>query len=164
MGDASPEKRGCRAAEPPNKNFNFDWWNMNIEYCVNKPITMDQFIGLLRETTLGGRRPLENREVVQGMLDHADLLVTAWEEDKLVGVARSVTDFYYCCYLSDLAVSESVQARGIGKELIRQTFHALKPGCKIFLVSAPQAVDFYPKIGFTHHPSAWMMASVDELK
>ena len=157
-------KPGGRAAEPPNEKLQLWLMDMNIQYFVNKPITMDQFTGLLKETTLGGRRPLENQECIQGMLDHADLLITAWSDDKLVGVARSVTDFHYCCYLSDLAVSESVQARGIGKELIRQTFGALKPGCKIFLVSAPQAVDFYPKIGFTYHPSAWMMASADELR
>lgn len=137
---------------------------MDIQYCVNEPITMHQFIGLLRETSLGGRRPVENQECIQGMLDHADLLVTAWSGDTLVGVARSVTDFHYCCYLSDLAVSESVQARGIGKELIRMTFGALMPGCKMFLLSAPQAVDFYPKIGFTQHPSAWLMASAQDLR
>ncbi|WP_022666354.1 GNAT family N-acetyltransferase [Desulfospira joergensenii] len=137
---------------------------MDIQYLVNRPITEAQFAGLLQETTLGARRPLENHECIQGMLDHAGLLITAWSGDKLVGAARSVTDFHYCCYLSDLAVSESVQAQGIGKELIRRTFGALKPGCKIFLLSAPQAEAFYPKIGFTRHHSAWLMSGVEELR
>jgi ribosomal protein S18 acetylase RimI-like enzyme len=137
---------------------------MEIEYALNKPISAEQFIALLEETTLGARRPTDNRDCIQGMLDNADLLVTAWHGQKLVGIARSVTDFYYCCYLSDLAVSESIQGKGIGKELIRQTFTQLKAGCKLILLSAPQAVDYYPYIGFTQHNSAWLMSSMDELK
>jgi N-acetylglutamate synthase-like GNAT family acetyltransferase len=137
---------------------------MEIKYSVNRKITLHQFINLLKETTLGDRRPINNEECIQGMLDNSNLTVTAWLNDTLVGVARSVTDFHYCCYLSDLAVSESVQSQGIGKELIRQTFKALTPGCKVILLSAPQAVDYYPKIGFTKHNSAWYMSSIEELK
>lgn len=86
---------------------------------MNKPITVEQFVQLLSETTLGPRRPLNNHECLAGMLEHADILVTAWAGERLIGVARSVTDFHYCCYLSDLAVSESVQKGGVGQELIK---------------------------------------------
>jgi len=137
---------------------------MNVRYTINQSISVKQFVDLLKETTLGERRPIENEKRIKGMLDNADLTVTAWSDDKLVGVARSITDFHYCCYLSDIAVSESVQSKGIGRELIRQTFDAINPGCKIILLSAPQATDFYPKIGFTKHHSAWLMSSVEELK
>jgi GNAT superfamily N-acetyltransferase len=137
---------------------------MTIRYAVNQHITAEQFIGLLKETTLGGRRPVDNLERIQGMLDHANLTVTAWLEDKLVGIARSVTDFYFCCYLSDLAVSETIQASGVGKELIRRTFLELKPGCTLNLLAAPQAVNYYPKIGLTQHNSAWLLADIAALK
>lgn len=137
---------------------------MNIKYHTNAPITKEQFVDLLSETTLGARRPIDNLVCIQGMLDHADLLISAWLDNKLVGIARSVTDFHYCCYLSDLAVAESVQAQGVGKELIRQTFMVLKPGCKIILLAAPQAVTYYPKIGFAPHQSAWVMADKEMLK
>lgn len=137
---------------------------MEIEYFVNRPLTYEQFVGLLQQTTLGARRPLDDRDCIDGMLRHSNLLVSAWIGDDLVGVARSVTDFYFCCYLSDLAVSEKVQSQGIGKELIRHTFSALKPGCKLILLSAPQAVDYYPKIGFEPHNSAWVMADAVELR
>ncbi|EOG7786216.1 GNAT family N-acetyltransferase [Vibrio fluvialis] len=137
---------------------------MQVEYFSERQISVDQFITLLNETLLGPRRPTEDRECIEGMLNHGDLLVTAWMGDRLVGVARSVTDFCYCCYLSDLAVSEQVQAQGIGKGLIRHTFAALKPGCRVILLAAPQAVDYYPKIGFTQHGSAWTMLSAEELK
>ena len=137
---------------------------MDIQYTVNKPISAEQCIGLLKETTLGGRRPIDNLERIQGMLDHADLIVTAWAGEKLVGIARSVTDFNFCCYLSDLAVSETVQASGIGKELIRRTFLELKEGCTLYLVAAPQAVNYYPKIGMTRHDSAWTLNDVAALK
>jgi predicted N-acetyltransferase YhbS len=78
-----------------------------------------------------------------------------------VGVARSVTDFSYCCYLSDLAVVLAYQCQGIGRELIRLTQTCLEPKCKIILLAAPKAVDYYPKIGFIQHHSAWMLGSSD---
>ncbi|HGS4624659.1 TPA: GNAT family N-acetyltransferase, partial [Vibrio cholerae] len=128
-----------------------------------RPITPEQFVDLLNQTTLGARRPTDNYECISGMLENANLLVSAWIGDQLVGIARSVTDFHYCCYLSDLAVSEQIQSKGIGKELIRQTFVSLKKGCKLILLSAPQATKYYPKIGFKQHNSAWLMSDLEEL-
>lgn len=136
---------------------------MAIQYFTDRAITAEQFIQLLSETSLGPRRPIKQPETIQGMLQHANLLVTAWEGGRLVGVARSVTDFHFCCYLSDLAVSESAQSGGVGKELIRQTLRCLKPGCKLNLLAAPQAIDYYPKIGFTRHDSAWIISDSSEL-
>ncbi|ENL6751315.1 GNAT family N-acetyltransferase, partial [Vibrio cholerae] len=127
------------------------------------PITPEQFVDLLNQTTLGARRPTDNYECISGMLENADLLVSAWIGERLVGIARSVTDFHYCCYLSDLAVSEQIQSKGIGKELIRQTFVSLKKGCKLILLAAPQATKYYPKIGFKQHNSAWLMSDLEEL-
>ena len=92
-----------------------------IDYKVNEPISVKQFIELLNKTTLGARRPLEDEKRVAAMLHYADLLVTAWDGERLVGVARSVTDFAYCCYLSDLAVDEQYQKQGIGLQLIEHT-------------------------------------------
>ncbi|HGF7176301.1 GNAT family N-acetyltransferase [Vibrio cholerae] len=136
---------------------------MEVEYFVNRPITPEQFVDLLNQTTLGARRPTDNYECISGMLENANLLVSAWIGDQLVGIARSVTDFHYCCYLSDLAVSEQIQSKGIGKELIRQTFVSLKKGCKLILLSAPQATEYYPRIGFKQHNSAWLMSDLEEL-
>ena len=85
-------------------------------------------------------------------------------EELLVGVARSVTDFHYCCYLSDLAVDQAVQDKGIGRELIRHTREQLGPRCKLILLSAPAAVGYYPHIGFTQHNSAWILQAQDILR
>lgn len=137
---------------------------MEVQYLINHPITSEQFINLLRETTLGARRPTNDRKVMDGMLKHADLLISAWIGERLVGVARSVTDFHFCCYLSDLAVAEQVQSKGIGKELIRQTVRSVNKGCKLILLAAPQAVEYYPNIGFTQHDSAWLISCAEELK
>jgi ribosomal protein S18 acetylase RimI-like enzyme len=91
------------------------------------------------------------------MLQNANILVTAWDGDKLVGVARTLTDFHYACYLSDLAVDEAYQRRGIGKRLIAVTQEQLGPNCKIILLAAPVANDYYPKIGFDHNPRCWIL-------
>jgi ribosomal protein S18 acetylase RimI-like enzyme len=80
-----------------------------------------------------------------------------WNKDALVGIARSVTDFYYCCYLSDLAVDRDFQRQGIGRELISRTQAELGNRCTIILLSAPKAVDYYPRIGMERHPQAWVL-------
>ncbi|MEA1879838.1 MAG: GNAT family N-acetyltransferase, partial [Campylobacterota bacterium] len=117
-----------------------------------------EFINILERSTLGERRPIDDEKRIQGMLDHADVLVLALDGEKIVGVARAVTDFHYACYLSDLAVDVAYQKIGIGKRLIDEMQGNLKQGCKIILLSAPDASEYYPKVGFTQHPSAWVLA------
>ena len=126
-----------------------------LTYRTNHPVSRAQFIALLQKTSLGARRPLAEAERIDAMLQNADLLISAWDDDRLVGIVRAVTDYAYCCYLSDLAVDEAWQRRGIGQELLATLKQALHPQCKIILLAAPQAVDYYPHIGFTQHPSAW---------
>jgi len=112
---------------------------------------------VLNRSTLGKRRPVDDLPCLEAMLQHGNLLCTAWDGDKLVGVERSVTDFEYCCYLSDLAVDEQYQKQGIGKELIRLTQSRLGGKAKLILLAAPKAAAYYPKIGFEAHPSAWIL-------
>ena len=128
-----------------------------IEYATDEKIKAGEYIDVLNRSTLGARRPVDDVACIQGMLDHANLLVTARSDGKLVGVSRSVTDFHFCCYLSDLAVDQAFQRRGIGRELIRLTQEKLGPRCTLILLSAPAAVDYYPHIGFEHHPQAWVL-------
>ncbi len=137
---------------------------MSITYSHGRRISAAQFIDVLNRSTLGLRRPVDDANCIAEMLKQANLLCTAWDDDKLVGVARSLTDFVYCCYLSDLAVDESCQRQGIGKELIRQTQLQLGPRCKIILLAAPAAVNYYPKIGFIPQHSAWLLPSDTQLK
>ena len=128
-----------------------------IEYTSERSLTPKEFIDLLQRSTLAARRPVGDAGCIAEMLKHGDLLVTAWQDGRLVGVARSVTDFAYCCYLSDLAVDVSCQRSGVGKELIRRTQERLGPRCTLILLSAPAAHDYYPRIGFEQHPSAWTL-------
>lgn len=137
---------------------------MEIDYKVNEPISAEQFIALLKKTSLGVRRPIDNVEKIQAMLDNSNLIVTAWGDGELIGIARSVTDFNFCCYLSDLAVDESIQSMGVGKYLILVTKEEVSPDCKLILLAAPQAEGYYPKIGFEAHNSAWVLSDESQLK
>ncbi|MFA5263439.1 MAG: GNAT family N-acetyltransferase [Opitutaceae bacterium] len=137
---------------------------MSITYSCDRTISAEEFVDVLKRSTLAERRPIDDPECIAAMLRHADLLCTAWDGDKLVGVARSVTDFSYCCYLSDLAVDVAHQSQGVGKELIRLTQSKLGPNCRIILLAAPKAEAYYPKIGFSAHKSAWMLPSNPPLK
>lgn len=134
---------------------------MAITYRRGNDLDLAQVIDLYHACTLGARRPLDDRAIAQQMLDHANLVLSAWDGDLLVGISRSMTDFGYVCYLADLAIRASHQRLGIGLELIQQTRAALGPRAKIVLISAPQAIDYYPKIGFTRHESAWTLDMKD---
>jgi GNAT superfamily N-acetyltransferase len=132
---------------------------MSIKYEHHRVIGPEQFIGLLQRSTLAERRPVDDPKCIQAMLAHANLICTAWDGETLIGIARSVTDFEYCCYLSDLAVDEAYQKKGIGRELIRLTQSRLGHKAKIILLAAPKAEGYYPRIGFEAHGSAWILAA-----
>lgn len=131
---------------------------MCIYYKVNKPITADQFIELLRASTLGERRPIDDLDCMEGMVKNSNLLVTAWDNELPIGVARSLTDFHYVCYLSDLAVHKQYQNRGIGRQLQVMTQERLGSHCKLILVAAPDANTYYARIGYTNNSRCWILA------
>jgi GNAT superfamily N-acetyltransferase len=131
----------------------------------DREITLDavEFRDLLVDSTLGERRPIDDLERLKMMVRHANLIVTARANGLLVGVARSLTDFAYCTYLSDLAVRKTFQKQGIGRELIRQT-KLLSPQAKLILLSAPAAVEYYPRIGMTRHEQCYILDKVEALR
>ncbi len=118
---------------------------------------LNAVIELYEDSTLGKRRPIEDRKRMRLMIQNANLVVTAWDENQLVGISRAISDFTFVTYLSDLAVRKSHQKKGIGKELIRQTQIAGGLKTLLVLLSAPAAETFYPHVGFTHHPQAWIL-------
>ncbi|MBZ2185401.1 MAG: GNAT family N-acetyltransferase [Bryobacter sp.] len=129
---------------------------MEIVYRLGNDLNLDEVIELYRASTLGERRPVEDRDRMARMLGQASLVVTAWEGELLVGISRSLSDGAYATYLADLAVRVTHQRRGIGKELIRRT-QAAAPLANLILLAAPKAVDYYPRIGFKRHESAWIL-------
>lgn len=137
---------------------------MDIHYQVNAPVSVQAFIQLLRDSTLAERRPVDDAVCMAGMLEHADLLITAWHQDTLVGVARSITDFHYACYLSDLAVHKDYQEQGIGKTLQQTTQRQLGPRCKLILIAAPAANAYYQQVGYSHNDRCWVLEPGQALK
>lgn len=133
-------------------------------YRLGNDLDLDRVIELYRDSTLGERRPVDDRRRMEMMLRHANLVVTAWDGDLMVGISRSFTDFAYVTYLSDLAVRLSYQRKGIGKELMRITQRESGPEAYILLLSAPKAVDYYPHVGFVPHNSAWILRPGDEVR
>ena len=127
-----------------------------ISYRTGNDLDLDDVIELYVDSTLGERRPVADRSRMQRMLEHANLVVTAWDGPRMVGISRSLTDFVYATYLSDLAVRKSYQRAGIGRELVRLTREAA-PRAMLVLLAAPAAEKYYPHIGFEHHPQAWIL-------
>ncbi len=131
--------------------------NIEIDYKINTPISTDQFIELLKSSTLAERRPVDDRGCMEGMVNNSNLIVTAWDGDKLVGIARSITDFHYACYLSDLAVDKEYQQYGIGKQLQIRSQDQLGANCKLILIAAPAANAYYEHIGFSNSERCWVL-------
>jgi GNAT superfamily N-acetyltransferase len=114
-------------------------------------------IDLFNRSTLGERRPVHRPDIFAAMFGNADLLITAWSGDLLVGVSRTLTDFSYVAYLADRAVDRAHQQQGIGRQLVEETRRHLLPECMIVLLAAPRANEYYGKLGFAHNPRAWVL-------
>ena len=135
-----------------------------IVYRVGNDLDLDAVIELYRASTLGQRRPINDLARMRTMLARAGIVVTAWDGRLMVGLSRAVSDFAYFTYLADLAVRESHQRSGIGRELIRRTREAGGPKTNLLLLSAPAAEEYYPRLGFVRHESAWLLRPEDELR
>jgi len=134
-----------------------------ISYQEEPLLSVDDFRQVLIDSTLGERRPVDDPERLALMLRHANLIITARDGNRLVGVARSLSDFAFCTYMSDLAVHQEYQKQGIGKELIRIT-KDLSPKAKLILLAAPKAQAYYPRIGMPQWEHCYYLDDVASLK
>lgn len=130
---------------------------MKVKYDLEPNLQEIEFIDVLVRSTLAERRPVNQADIIRGMLKHADLIVTARVDETLVGVSRAITDYSYCTYLSDLAVDQAYQGHGVGRELIRRTHEAAGLHTHLILLAAPKARTYYPHIGMEPHDSAWII-------
>ena len=130
--------------------------NWKTDRVPGADLDLDEVLNVYRSSGLGERRPIEDRERMAAMLRNANLVVVCRVDGELVGIARSVSDFSYVTYLSDIAVARAYQRSGMGRALIEATQREA-PGVKIVLLSAPAAAEYYPHIGFTRHNSAWVL-------
>ena len=134
---------------------------MPITYALEPTLTAEEFRKLLIASTLGERRPIDDLPRLEQMLRGAQIIVTARDSSlgpaRLVGVSRAITDFSFCCYLSDLAVDRAYQRQGIGKRLIHETHIHAGPQATLFLIAAPAAEAYYPRIGMQHVHSCWQL-------
>lgn len=120
---------------------------MKIVYKTDVVPAIEEIITVYRSS--GINRPIDNPERIKQMYANSNLIITAWVNDELVGIARALTDFCYCCYLSDLAVTREYQKQGIGKRLIAVTKETIGDSSMLLLLAAPQVTNYYPKLGFT---------------
>ena len=120
---------------------------MNYTYKVHDKISPAELSQVFKAS--GIRRPVDDLDRLQKMIEQADVIITARTDNQVIGVARAITDFSYCCYLSDLAVDKDHQKAGIGKNLIKLLQEEIGEEVSLLLLSAPEAMEYYPKIGFT---------------
>lgn len=119
---------------------------MEIQFRINEKVSAQAVIEVFKNS--GINRPVDDEKLIQTMLDNSNLIVTAWNGTGLIGIARSVTDYCYCCYLSDIAVKKEFQKFGIGKTLIELTQQSISEQTMLLFLSTTSAMEFYPKVGF----------------
>lgn len=136
---------------------------MEITYQTEPDLSIAEFRDVLERSTLSERRPIDQPERLEKMCRNADIMLTARFEGKLVGISRSLSDFSWATYLSDLAVDVEFQHLGIGKRLIAET-KKIVPDGKLILLAAPTARGYYPKIGMTQFEYSFYIDHLDELK
>ena len=129
--------------------------NNKITYKFDVVPTAQQVIELY--TDAGLPRPTHDPQRIRAMFENSDLIVTAWDENKLVGVSRTITDWVWCSYLADLAVSPGYNRSGIGKKLIALTKERVGEQSMVLLLSVPMAMDYYPKVGFSKEDRAFII-------
>jgi GNAT superfamily N-acetyltransferase len=129
---------------------------LQITYKVNAEINAEELSSVFRAS--GIKRPVDDLPRLGRMIDHADILISAWVGNKLVGIARAITDFSYCCYLSDLAVDKNYQKNGVGKELIALLKDELGEEVALLLLASQEAMEYYPRIGFTEIDNGFKIA------
>lgn len=128
---------------------------MDIEYSFDKRPTVDEIIDLYDNAGLP--RPTYDRDRIQKMYDNSNLIVTAWDGEQLVGISRSITDWVWACYLSDLAVRHNYKKAGIGNQLINLTKGKVGNQSMVLLLSVPTAMEYYPKVGFKKQESSFII-------
>ena len=128
---------------------------MVITYRTNAALEAHQLSELFKAS--GIKRPVEDLNRIKKMIDNSNLVVTAWDGDRLVGIARALSDYSYCCYLSDLAVDKEYQKQGIGHELVDEVRKLAGEESNLLLISAPEATEYYPKIGFDKCGNAFII-------
>ncbi|CAH1208917.1 hypothetical protein PAECIP111893_02934 [Paenibacillus plantiphilus] len=126
-----------------------------ITYKETKAITASELARVFSSS--GIRRPVEDLPRLEQMIANADIVLTAWDGDKLIGIARALTDYAYCCYLSDLAVDADYQKAGIGNELVKHVQARIGEEVSLVLLSAPGAMEYYPRIGFAHANNCFLI-------
>ncbi|MFM7628086.1 MAG: GNAT family N-acetyltransferase [Algoriphagus sp.] len=132
-----------------------------IKYQLEPRVSLEEFQEILLESGLSKRRPMDQPQVLEKMILGANLLLTAREEGKLVGLLRGLSDFSYRTFVADLAVARSHQRRGIGKQLLI-VCRQVAPEARILLMSAEDAIPFYQKIGFQLHERCYQLKAGDD--
>ena len=128
-----------------------------IRYSTNKPVDIEQVIHLYKQSFIELKRPVEDKDKMQALIEHANVVISAWDNSTLVGLCRGFSDFNFVTYISDLAVLKDYQNQGIGKKLLAKVKDFTDHSTRLVLLSNVSANTYYEKLGFSRHDRAWVL-------
>ncbi|MGD9725762.1 MAG: GNAT family N-acetyltransferase [Nitrospiraceae bacterium] len=125
-----------------------------ISFSDRKDIDLSQLLRLYHQAPWTKGRTAEQ---AQRMLGHTDLVVSAWDGDRLVGFGRVLTDYVFRASIWDIIVDKGYQGRGIGTHLVRHILdHPTLQHVELFWLCT-RMPGFYERLGFSAKEQAGMV-------
>jgi len=123
---------------------------MNITYKTTKEnINWEEVAAVLKRSQLSDHSAQEQKLV----FENSYAVVFVYDDEKIVGVARALSDGLLQAAIYNVALDEEYQGHGIGREMLNRLIAQLK-GQNIILYTHPQTVLMYEKFGFRRAKTA----------
>ena len=118
-----------------------------IDYSFDRPISAAQLQPLLQQTSWAKGRSIDG---IQTMLEGTAIVLGTWEDDRLIGFARAITDSTYRALIDNVVIDTPKRGQGIGSSLMHQLVKRLTEMEieEVFLRCEDQVVPFYQRHGF----------------
>jgi predicted N-acetyltransferase YhbS len=118
---------------------------MNIQILETKEIELNQILELYNSNKWSSAKEPAK---LQNALLNSHSLVTAWENEKLVGLGNAISDGFLVVYYPHLLIHPDHQEKGIGQMIITKLQEKYKNFHMQILTADGTAIDFYKKVGF----------------
>ena len=121
-----------------------------LEFSFDRPVGPEELGPLLNQSDWAQGRTGPGLET---MLRMSSLKLGVWDDNRLVGFARVLSDGVYRCVIEDVIVDESYQDRGIGTRIMRTLMKELSGVEHVYLFTGGERLkQFYERLGFSLTP------------
>jgi GNAT superfamily N-acetyltransferase len=118
---------------------------MVVEIKETKDVSQNDVISIYKANRWSSA---EKPDQLYNALLNSHSFITAWHNQKLVGLGNAISDGYLVVYYPHLIVHPDYQSMGIGKLILKKFQEKYGNFHQQILVADGKAIDFYEKCGF----------------